>query len=328
MFAQTLVRPRQADLAPRRPAEVPMIVRIEDEARFDAQRYLAANPDVARTGVDPRAHYIHHGRSEGRRQIADPGAFAALRAAKLSRIAFRTPPTGPAAPGGALDYLPDWLRVSLEIPEFPPVAENDYAAEIVAEIRANPDHLFLDVGAGFRHVYYENVVNAEIWAAPSTDVICIGEDLPFADAQFDHVFCLAVLEHTKRPWVAVEEILRVLKPGGLVRIDWPFLQPVHGYPHHYFNATSKGTISQFEETCDILSAEIRPWQHPIFSLAWMLDEWRAGLTGETRKAFEAMRVADFGTNREILLRQPFCQELSPATQDVISAGTTLIARKR
>lgn len=35
-------------------------------AAFDAQLYLAANPDVAKAGVDPRLHYHKFGRREGR----------------------------------------------------------------------------------------------------------------------------------------------------------------------------------------------------------------------------------------------------------------------
>lgn len=329
-MAQTAPQMANESQAPgRRGRAIPFLQRPSADMPFDAERYLAANPDVAAAGVDPTEHYETHGRKEGRRQFANPAEVASIRQEKLARVAFTRPPNRPAVPGAALDYLPEEIRSSFEIPDAPPVAANNYAPEIIDEIRADPDKLFLDVGAGFRHVYYDNVVNAEIWAAPSTDVICIGEDLPFADEQFDHVLCLAVLEHTKRPWIAVQEILRVLKPGGLVRIDWPFLQPFHGYPHHYFNATSKGTISQFEDACDILSAETRPWQHPIFSLGWMLDEWRTGLNGETRLAFDQMTVAELATrSREEMLLHPFCQQLSPAVQDVISAGTTLIARKR
>lgn len=34
---------------------------------FDPEKYLAANPDVAAAGVDPRRHYLEFGRGEGRR---------------------------------------------------------------------------------------------------------------------------------------------------------------------------------------------------------------------------------------------------------------------
>ena len=42
--------------------------------------------------------------------------------------------------------------------------------------------------------------------------------LPMGDEEFDSVICLAVLEHLPRPWIAVQEMYRVLKPQGRVLI--------------------------------------------------------------------------------------------------------------
>lgn len=41
-----------------------------------------------------------------------------------------------------------------------------------------------------------------------------GYHLPFADASFDVVLLIAVLEHTREPWRILAEARRVLKPGG------------------------------------------------------------------------------------------------------------------
>jgi SAM-dependent methyltransferase len=41
-----------------------------------------------------------------------------------------------------------------------------------------------------------------------------GESLPFADASFDLVVCLWVLEHLERPEVVFREVRRTLRPGG------------------------------------------------------------------------------------------------------------------
>jgi hypothetical protein len=38
-----------------------------EEAPFDPERYLLANPDVAAAGVDPTTHYLQYGRHERRR---------------------------------------------------------------------------------------------------------------------------------------------------------------------------------------------------------------------------------------------------------------------
>ena len=43
------------------------------------------------------------------------------------------------------------------------------------------------------------------------------ENLPFSSNQFDLVYCWGVLHHTPLPRTALEEIYRVLKPGGFIK---------------------------------------------------------------------------------------------------------------
>jgi SAM-dependent methyltransferase len=51
-------------------------------------------------------------------------------------------------------------------------------------------------------------------AAPT--VTAIGEELPFADNAFDIVLSDNVIDHAERPLEIVDELIRVLKPGGLL----------------------------------------------------------------------------------------------------------------
>ena len=74
------------------------------------------------------------------------------------------------------------------------------------------------------------------------DVASSADCLPFADNTFDAVISQAVFEHLQYPELAMQEIRRVLKPGGLVKIDTAFLQPEHGYPYHFFNVTETGLL--------------------------------------------------------------------------------------
>ena len=57
-------------------------------------------------------------------------------------------------------------------------------------------------------------------------VAAIGEELPFADASFDIVMSDNVIDHATRPFAVVDEIIRDLKPGGLlyftVNVHHPF----------------------------------------------------------------------------------------------------------
>lgn len=45
--------------------------------------------------------------------------------------------------------------------------------------------------------------------------------LPFADGEFDAVFCNALLEHLAEPQRAVDQFFRVLKPGGVLGVSTP-----------------------------------------------------------------------------------------------------------
>ncbi len=259
----------------------------------------------------------------------DAASLAAMREAKLARLRFRRTPNPDRRFGYPADFLTADLIAEFAIPEALPVSANEYGGPFVAEIRGHPDRLCLDVGAGLRASCFVNVVNTEIYPSASTDVICVGEDLPFEDDQFDYVLCCAVLEHTRRPWDVAREICRVLRPGGRVLVDYPFLQGVHGYPHHYFNATPRGAISLFEQQCDIVSSTIGRNNHPIQALTWVLDEWRRGLDGPTAERFAALTVGELlASPPDTQVDRDYACRLSDHALHAIPAGSTLIARKR
>lgn len=65
------------------------------------------------------------------------------------------------------------------------------------------------------------------------DIVGDVMDLPLPDASYDAVLCLAVLEHVPRPWDAMREMRRVLKPGGRLVLYVPFLSPYHAMPGYY-----------------------------------------------------------------------------------------------
>lgn len=48
------------------------------------------------------------------------------------------------------------------------------------------------------------------------------------DTTYDYVVCTEVLEHTLRPWDAIHEIRRILKPGGMLFLSTPFNFRIHG----------------------------------------------------------------------------------------------------
>lgn len=77
--------------------------------------------------------------------------------------------------------------------------------------------------------------------AGEIDLIADIQDLhPFADASFDTILCSQVLEHVPRPWEALSEFSRVLRPGGCLLLSVPHLSMIHEAPHDYYRYTRFG----------------------------------------------------------------------------------------
>lgn len=70
-------------------------------------------------------------------------------------------------------------------------------------------------------------VNDTLRAHGGPDLLADAHFLPFADEQFDLVYSAAVVEHLACPQLAVQEVRRVLKPGGLFAGSVSFLEPWH-----------------------------------------------------------------------------------------------------
>jgi hypothetical protein len=52
--------------------------------------------------------------------------------------------------------------------------------------------------------------------------------------KYDGIVCMSVYEHIKRPWVASNELYKILKNSGYVFISTHQTFPLHGYPADYF----------------------------------------------------------------------------------------------
>jgi SAM-dependent methyltransferase len=229
--------------------------------------------------------------------------------------------------GGKPDYLSAELRQSAGIADTANVSSNGYDPFAIALINDHPDGFILDCGAGRRDIYFENVVNFEIVDYDTTDVLGVGEELPFADMAFDAVISIAVLEHVRNPFRCADEIVRVLKPGGRLICCVPFLQPYHGYPHHYFNMTHQGLRSLFEHDLTIDDHQVLYSTLPIWTLSWMLNSWANGLPELARRKFLSMRVQDLMGPPQSYLQEDFVRALSPAKNFELASATVLFATK-
>jgi len=71
-------------------------------------------------------------------------------------------------------------------------------------------------------------------------LIVPGRPLPEADASFDLILLMDVLEHLPDPDAVITELRRLLRPGGRLIVSVPFLYREHETPHDYVRYTPFG----------------------------------------------------------------------------------------
>jgi len=139
-----------------------------------------------------------------------------------------------------------------------------------ATLQALPaDAKILDVGAGGRRVAPQ-VRTFDAVAGPNVDIVGDIHAMPIADASYDCVVCTGTLEHVANPWRAIEEIYRVLRPGGIVHIDVPFIQGYHADPTDFWRFTIDG-LRQLCGTFEELASGVQIG--PTCGLVWIAREW-------------------------------------------------------
>jgi SAM-dependent methyltransferase len=80
----------------------------------------------------------------------------------------------------------------------------------------------------------------------SADMLYDGGRFPFDDASFDAVLCNQVLEHIFEPQAFLQEIRRVLRPGGRLLLTVPFVWDEHEQPWDYARYSSFGLKALLE----------------------------------------------------------------------------------
>jgi len=86
-----------------------------------------------------------------------------------------------------------------------------------------------DLGAGGRKITPATIC-LDFTPGGGTDVVGDVQRLPFRDGSLDLVFATGLLEHVEDERRVVAEIARVLRKGGLVHVEVPFLEQYHEDP--------------------------------------------------------------------------------------------------
>jgi SAM-dependent methyltransferase len=97
------------------------------------------------------------------------------------------------------------------------------------------------------------------------------EKLPIRENCYDLVFCSQTLEHVTEPQLVIDELWRVLKPGGKLWLTAPFFFAEHEVPYDFFRYTQYGLLHLVQGSG--FSIESIEWLEGYFgTLAYQLRE--------------------------------------------------------
>ncbi|MEW6676513.1 MAG: methyltransferase domain-containing protein [Pseudomonadota bacterium] len=148
---------------------------------------------------------------------------------------------GPARPSAWRRWL-GWLRPPDIMHRYYPDPARGPGAPLFE--KAGPEVRLLNVGGGPYRVSAQEIT-LNIGPFPGVDLIADAHEIPLADGSVDAIFSLAVLEHVTDPKRVASEMMRVLKPGGWLYSEAPFIFFFHGYPADFTRFTRDGLARLF-----------------------------------------------------------------------------------
>lgn len=118
-------------------------------------------------------------------------------------------------------------------------------------VRAHARGELLDVGCGskpfarlfsgrVRRYWGTDLAASRYLGAERPDAFATAEAQPFRRETFDTVLGLSMLTYLPEPGRMIEEAARVLRPGGVLILEFTQMVPVHDEPHDYFRFTRFG----------------------------------------------------------------------------------------
>jgi ubiquinone/menaquinone biosynthesis C-methylase UbiE len=136
----------------------------------------------------------------------------------------------------------------------------------------------LDIGAqnGPYAAHFPQRIGLDIQPGAGVRIIGDAQALGIRDNAVAVVLCTEVLEHLPEPQRAIDEMFRVLEPGGELLLTTRFLFPLHDTPHDYFRYTKYGLrhlLRRFE------IVELREETDSVGTLAVLMQ--RLGMQAQT-----------------------------------------------
>lgn len=178
-------------------------------------------------------------------------------------------------------WLPKWL--AFRVNPVPFLVDN-FVTAAVKELPVGS--IVFDAGAGecryaslFSHCTYISLDFGKgdpLWNYKRLSVIGDLLSLPLRDEVFDAVICTQTMEHISNPFVLLQGLFRVLKPGGRLFLTAPQIWPIHQSPHDFFRFTYYGLECLFDHAGFVVES-IQPHGGYFLYLAGSLSHMHRAL---------------------------------------------------
>ena len=128
------------------------------------------------------------------------------------------------------------------------------------------------------------VINLNVDAFDSVDLVGDGTNIPLVDGSVDTVTCNAVIEHVSNPADLLAEMYRVLAPGGYVQLMVPFVFPFHAYPSDYQRYSTMGIL---ELTRSFDKIELCVLTGPTSAMTVLFREYLPAACSRRKRSFSS-----------------------------------------
>lgn len=176
-----------------------------------------------------------------------------------------------AKPRRRLSNMFPWKSVNL--------AYKPNLARFVTEVaQSKPAHVLV-IGCGDQRRWlgqlfssYPHIIAcySDVDNRATVDLYCDAHDIPFQDGVFDGAIASAVLEHVLYPERVIGEMYRVLRNGGVVYSEIPFMQQVHEGAYDFTRYTHSGHRRAFHDFEEISSGMVAG---PGTTLLWAIEHF-------------------------------------------------------